>query len=276
MGIVNARPDSFSDAGGYADLDARVALALRAARRRRGPHRRRRRVGRHAAPTGRRAGGDRARRAARASGSPASSARSSRSTRTSRSSRGRGRRRRRDRQRRQRPARPGARRRLRADRRRARAHAHARAPRSSACRTRAYDDVVGDVVGFLARAHRGRARARRARRAADPRSRPGLRQDARADGRGAAPLERLHALGRPLLLAVSRKYFVGAITGRAPRERLAGTLAAVGHGADAGAHDPARARRRAAADFLAVRAALRGETEVDPQLALDDTIRHAR
>ena len=49
-------------------------------------------------------------------------------------------------------------------------------------------------------------------------------------------LSELHALERPLLLAVSRKDFIGAITLRAPRERLAGTLAAIGHGVDAGAH----------------------------------------
>ena len=42
-------------------------------------------------------------------------------------------------------------------------------------------------------------------------------------------LERLATFGRPMLLPVSRKDFIGAITGRAPRERLAGTLAAIGH-----------------------------------------------
>ena len=34
---------------------------------------------------------------------------------------------------------------------------------------------------------------------------------------------------RPILLPVSRKDFIGAITGRPPRERLAGTLAAIAH-----------------------------------------------
>jgi dihydropteroate synthase len=86
-------------------------------------------------------------------------------------------------------------------------------------------------------------------------------------------LEELHALGRPLLLAVSRKDFVGAITGRPPRERLAGTLAALGAGVDAGAHVLRVHDVAAAADFLAVRAALRGEAEVDPALALGDSIR---
>jgi dihydropteroate synthase len=51
-----------------------------------------------------------------------------------------------------------------------------------------------------------------------------------------AGLERLLVLGRPLCVAVSRKSFLGALTGReAPGERLAGSLAAtalaVAHGA---------------------------------------------
>jgi dihydropteroate synthase len=73
-------------------------------------------------------------------------------------------------------------------------------------------------------------------------------------------LPRLHQLGRPVLLAASRKDFVGAITGRMPAERGLGTLAALAEGIDAGAsivrvHDVA-----ATADFLNVRAVLRGET----------------
>ena len=88
-----------------------------------------------------------------------------------------------------------------------------------------------------------------------------------------AALEDLHALGRPLLLAVSRKDFIGALTGRAPRERLAGTLAAIGHGVQAGAHLLRVHDVAAAADFLTVRAALRRELEVDPELQLADELR---
>jgi len=74
-----------------------------------------------------------------------------------------------------------------------------------------------------------------------------------------AELRALHAFARPVLAAISRKYFVGAISGRPPHERLAGTLAALGEAADAGAailrvHDV-----RDAADFLAVRGVLRGQ-----------------
>ena len=86
-------------------------------------------------------------------------------------------------------------------------------------------------------------------------------------------LSTLHDLGRPLLLAVSRKDFVGAITGRRPRSRLAGTLAAVGCGVDAGAHVLRVHDVAEVADFLAVRAALRGEADVDRGLRLADELR---
>ena len=83
----------------------------------------------------------------------------------------------------------------------------------------------------------------------------------------------LHDLRRPLLLAVSRKDFVGAITGRPPRSRGAGTLAAIGFGAEAGAHMMRVHDVAAAADFLVVRAVLEGETDLDPGLRLADALR---
>ena len=89
-------------------------------------------------------------------------------------------------------------------------------------------------------------------------------------------LPRLHAFGRPLLLAVSRKDFVGALTGRPPRDRLAGTLAAVGYGLDAGVHVLRVHDVAEVADFIAVRAALQGESPVDPALRLSDELRWAQ
>jgi dihydropteroate synthase len=91
-----------------------------------------------------------------------------------------------------------------------------------------------------------------------------------------AGVQRLHELELPLLLAISRKDFIGALTGRAPRERLAGTLAALAHGLDAGAqifrvHDVA-----AAADFIKVRAALAGVLRPQRTLALAEEHRHDR
>lgn len=91
-----------------------------------------------------------------------------------------------------------------------------------------------------------------------------------------AALPRLSQLGRPLLMAISRKDFIGALTGRAPRERLAGTLAALAYGVDKGAqifrvHDVA-----AASDYLKVRAALRGELDAGRDLELAEELRYER
>ena len=83
----------------------------------------------------------------------------------------------------------------------------------------------------------------------------------------------LHALERPVLLAVSRKDFIGAITETPPRDRLAGTLAAIGHGVDAGAHLLRVHDVAQAADFLAVRAALAGQVELEPSLRVPDELR---
>jgi dihydropteroate synthase len=86
-------------------------------------------------------------------------------------------------------------------------------------------------------------------------------------------LPALHALERPLLLALSRKDFIGALTSRPPRERLAGTLAAIGFAVNAGAHVLRVHDVGAVADYLAVRATLEDEVEVDPHLRLADSLR---
>jgi dihydropteroate synthase len=84
---------------------------------------------------------------------------------------------------------------------------------------------------------------------------------------------RLHEFGRPLLLAISRKDFVGAITSRPPRARGPGTLAALAHGMDLGAHIYRVHDVAAAADFIAVLSALRGAREVPAELSLTDDLR---
>ncbi|MBV8952946.1 MAG: dihydropteroate synthase [Solirubrobacterales bacterium] len=86
-------------------------------------------------------------------------------------------------------------------------------------------------------------------------------------------LPRLHALGRPLLLAVSRKDFIGAITGRPPRERLAGTLAALAQGVQAGAHVMRVHDVAATREFLAVHAVLAGEADLAPEVRLAEYLR---
>jgi dihydropteroate synthase len=86
-------------------------------------------------------------------------------------------------------------------------------------------------------------------------------------------LGELECFSRPLLLAISRKDFIGALTGRAPRARLAGTLAALEHGIRAGAHMARLHDVAAAADFIAVRDALSGAGAVDGALRLEGSLR---
>jgi dihydropteroate synthase len=131
-----------------------------------------------------------------------------------------------------------------------------------------YDDVVADVAGFL---HERMAVA--VARGVDPEQLvldPGP-DFAKTPAQTVAVMQRLDLLlelGRPLLLAISRKDFVGALTGQPPRERLAGTLAALAHGVEAGAHMVRVHDVAAAADFLRVRAALRGDVELAPSEGL--------
>jgi dihydropteroate synthase len=137
----------------------------------------------------------------------------------------------------------------------------------------AYDDVAKEVVEFLVeRVELARGRGVE-RIVLDPG--PDLGKTPADTVAALRALPDVVALGYPVLLAVSRKDFVGALTGRGPTERLAGTLAAIGAGLDAGAsilrvHDV-----RAAADYVAVRAALRGDREISPELRLDRSLRRA-
>ncbi len=138
---------------------------------------------------------------------------------------------------------------------------------------RSYDGgVIKDVLGFLA----GRIELARSRGVAfeqlvvDPG--PDFAKSPAQTVEALRSLDRLHELERPVLLAVSRKDFVGAIILRAPRHRLAGTLAALAHGVDAGAHILRVHDVAQAADFLSVRAVLEGKLELDPDLRLPEDL----
>jgi dihydropteroate synthase len=142
---------------------------------------------------------------------------------------------------------------------------HTRAvPKATLLDPAAYADVVGDVAGFL----RERIALARGRGVGEEQLLLDPGPDfAKTPAQTVAVLRRLdvlHALGRPLLLAVSRKDFLGAVTGRPPRERGPATLAAVASGVEAGAHVVRVHDVAAAADFLAVRAVLRGERALAP------------
>jgi dihydropteroate synthase len=142
------------------------------------------------------------------------------------------------------------------------------APKGTLLEPDRYDDVVADVAGFL---HERMTAA--IAHGVDPEQLlldPGP-DFAKTPTQTVAVLRRLdalHALGRPLLLAISNKDFVGALTGRGPRERLAGTLAALAFGVEAGAHVVRVHDVAAAADFLRVLAALRGDVELAPDEGL--------
>jgi dihydropteroate synthase len=122
-----------------------------------------------------------------------------------------------------------------------------------------YPDVAADVAGFL----RSRMDVAVAAGVSDEQLILDPGPDfAKTPAQTVAVLRRmdlLRALGRPILLAASRKDFVGAITGRPPAERDPGTLAALGWGTDEGAsilrvHDVA-----GAVDYFSVRSVLRGD-----------------
>lgn len=137
-----------------------------------------------------------------------------------------------------------------------------------------YDDATGEVLAFLHErielaVSRGVAREQLI---LDPG--PDFAKTPAQTIRLLAELGRLHELGRPLLLAISRKDFIGALTGRAPRARLAGTLAALAHGIEHGAHIFRVHDVGPAADYLAVRAALAREIEVSRDLALAEEVRY--
>jgi dihydropteroate synthase len=139
-----------------------------------------------------------------------------------------------------------------------------------------YGDITGEVLAFLREriALAIAAGVAREQLIVDPG--PDFAKTPAQTIRLLVEVGRLHELRRPLLMAISRKDFIGALIGRAPRERLAGTLAALAHGVEEGAHIFRVHDISAAADFLTVRAALSGELEPSRDLALAEELRYDR
>lgn len=138
-----------------------------------------------------------------------------------------------------------------------------------------YDDVVADVKTFLsdAIARAGAQGMPLDRIILDPG--PDFAKTPAQTVEVLRELDQLAELGHPMLMAISRKDFIGALTERGPRDRDAGTLAALSVGADRGVsivrvHDVA-----AADDFLRVRAALNGQLEVAADLELAEELRRS-
>jgi dihydropteroate synthase len=133
-----------------------------------------------------------------------------------------------------------------------------------------YDDVVADVREFLEeRIALARSRGvARERIVIDPG--PDFAKTPQETVEVLRRLSELTQFEHPMLLALSRKDFVGALTGRPPADRLGGTLGAIAALADHAdilrVHDVA-----AVADFLDVREAL--DTGVRYVPALDPALR---
>jgi dihydropteroate synthase len=132
-----------------------------------------------------------------------------------------------------------------------------------------YDDVVTTVREFLDE------RMRAARTAGVKEDRivldPGI-DIAKSPAESVELLRRLPelaSLGRPLLLAVSRKDFVGALTERPPAGRDAGTLAAVGAAVRGGGHIIRVHDVAAARDYLRVHHALENGADAGLELATE-------
>ncbi len=136
-----------------------------------------------------------------------------------------------------------------------------------------YDDVVTDVVGFL------REKVEEAMALGVPEEAlildpgPDFAKTPAQTIEVLRHLDEVRSLGRPLLLALSRKDFIGAILQKPPRQRLAGTMAAIAHataepGGIVRVHDVAATR-----DVLAVIDALHGRTEVAADYELPMSLR---
>jgi dihydropteroate synthase len=85
-------------------------------------------------------------------------------------------------------------------------------------------------------------------------------------------LVELRRLGQPILLAVSRKYFIGMLTGKGPEDRLAGTLAAVEFGVTAGAEIVRVHDVDVVAEFLGLRCSLYSADEPEMKGSMEDEL----
>jgi dihydropteroate synthase len=124
-----------------------------------------------------------------------------------------------------------------------------------------YTDVVGDVVEFL------RERTQLAEQHGVPKQSviidpgPDFSKTPAQTVEVLRNIDTFKQLGYPVLMPISRKDFIGALLRKPPRARLAGTIAALDHGLTHGAHifrvhDVAEARA-----FVSTRTALRNAAD---------------
>ncbi|HEX3828708.1 MAG TPA: dihydropteroate synthase [Sporichthyaceae bacterium] len=139
-----------------------------------------------------------------------------------------------------------------------------------------YADVVADVVSFLAARMEAAVAAGLPREALIVDPGPDFTKTPHQTLAVLRRLEAVRGLGRPVLLALSRKDFVGAILSRSPRGRDAGSMAALAvlaavPGNIARVHDVAMAR-----DVVGVVEHLMGRQDIAADYLLPDQLRHDR
>lgn len=135
------------------------------------------------------------------------------------------------------------------------------------------DDVVGDVVAFLTEKIDEAERLGLDREALILDPGPDFAKTPAQTLDVVRGIDRFRAYERPLLLALSRKDFLGAILQKPPLGRLAGTMAAVAHlarvpGNIVRVHDVAATR-----DVIAVVDAIEGRTGIAPDYELPMSLR---
>jgi dihydropteroate synthase len=138
----------------------------------------------------------------------------------------------------------------------------------------AYHDVTGEVVAFLEAKLTEAASLGVARESIILDPGPDFAKTPHQTITMLREVEAFRAFGRPLLLALSRKDFLGAIVEKSPRGRDAATIAALAHlaatpGNIVRVHDVGAAR-----DAIAVVDVLVGRREVPRDYSLPDELRH--
>jgi dihydropteroate synthase len=139
-----------------------------------------------------------------------------------------------------------------------------------------YADVVGEVRGFLAERLDRVTGLGLSRESVILDPGPDFTKTPHQTVEMLRAIEAVRELGRPVLLALSRKDFLGAITGRSPRGRDAATAAAIAFFAGSPGnivrvHDVAAAR-----DAVATVEVLAGLRDIPRDYLLPDAIRHER
>lgn len=139
-----------------------------------------------------------------------------------------------------------------------------------------YTDVVGEVVAFLEDAVAQAVRAGMSRESLILDPGPDFTKTPYQTITLLRELDRVRALGRPVLLALSRKDFVGAVLNKPPRARDAGSLAALSVLAAAGGsiarvHDVA-----GAVDAVRMIEHLMGRQDIATDYLLPQELRHER